>query len=848
MLVETTKRLDSPPGMQVGICSTYARACGLATFAADLEAALLVAPGIGAVRMIVMTDAPDSAISDRHQGQSVTTVRPKALPDIRRREKLRAHSNFPDGRGDQPKFGPEIAATIRVEEPATYEAAARAANELCDAVIVQHEFGIYGGPDGEDVLKFMGALKVPVLLTLHTVLPAFTSHQANVLRAACSLADIVTVFTPTALKLLEEQRIVSAPKVRIVPHGAPAELFERDRDTARKVLGLADEFVMSTFGLVSPGKGLELAIDAFAQVVKQIPAAKFIIAGRTHPGVVRRDGESYRASLRRLVELHGIADNVRMIDEFLPIDGIADLLAASDLFVTPYINPDQIVSGALTFALASGVPVVSTPYRYAIDQLSGGAGTIVHDRSASDVADAIMTFALSPEARLRARQHAQAIGSTMQWSSVGALMATLVSECVDVPESRGVLAALPLRRGDQRGPSILPFQRVRPHSWRPARNSRPIETEREPVRPLAHLRRLVDDTGIVQHAVGSVPLRSSGYCVDDVSRLVPIALAHRNDDGWDAIAAQSLAFLLDAFDPDPEVGGGALRNFMSYDRRWLDEPHFGDHVGRAAMAFGAAALCPTYAEPATRALRRISLAVPANSSIHMHTYLLLALTSAPSSIDPDSLRIPVAHLCHALRQNATKSWHWFEPMVRYDAAALPLALLRAGSMLGEARVLDSGFQSLAWLNSHIDRGDHYRFPGHLGWRPGSSIDLSGDEQPLEIRSFVEANAAAYELTGDGMFRARALDAFAWFSGRNRLAAQMVDTYGGCRDGLGTTSPNENRGAESTLSYVSSYLAVRSLVADAARTSLCDTGLAPRLLASARVMDMNSQSSPCLTER
>ena len=312
--------------LRIGICSSYApRACGLATFAADLEQALVGSPGVGKVSIIRMTNQDDRDNNDPAQDGSVPM---------------------------------SILVDVAEEELGSYVTAAELANRHCDVVIVQHEFGIFGGADGESILTFMEALRRPIVLTLHTVLPSFSEGQMAMLRSACGLASVVTVFTTAARHLLVGHGIAEPGKIVIVPHGAPDVLYEVDRASSRRSLALQHNFVLSTFGLVSPGKGLELAIAALPDVVAEIPETLFVIAGRTHPGVHRHAGEAYRTSLIEQVADLGLESHVKFVNTFLPIEGIAELLAATDVFVTPYVNLDQIVSGVLTFALAAGCPIV----------------------------------------------------------------------------------------------------------------------------------------------------------------------------------------------------------------------------------------------------------------------------------------------------------------------------------------------------------------------------------------------------------------------------------------------------------------------------------------------------------
>ncbi len=772
-----------PESVRIGICSTYApRACGLATFAADLENSLRLTANVGTVSIIAMVDS-EQAI-------------------------------------DEP-LSPVIA-EIAEADAHSYALAARRANATCDVVVVQHEFGIFGGTDGELVLEFLRALTVPSVLTLHTVLSSFSPRQALLLRSASTMADAVTVFTPTARSLLIRQRIVDESKIHIVPHGAPSALFGGKPDESRKRLDVVGRFVISTFGLVSPGKGLELAIEAMSDVAEAVPSALLVIAGRTHPGESRRNGEHYRNSLLAQVERLGLGEHVRFIDSFLPVDAVADVLASTDVFVTPYVNAEQIVSGALTFAVASGCPVVSTDYLYARDLLASGAGTVVDGRRPATFARAILAYATDDVFRAAARFEASRIGAGMHWAAVGQQVADLADR-LRTPSTTGVSshvvgierarsASFGRRSVARRPLAALPASRQsvgsdHRHEW--ARATAPHLAV-----PLLHLRRLIDGTGIVQHATGIVPLLSSGYCVDDVSRLIPIGKRFEIDSYWDRVAARAVAFVANAFDPDG-VGlatrrGDRMHNFMAFDRSWSDQPHFGDHVGRAAVGLASVVHDERYAPVCEPILRAAFRDVPSGPAIHPVAYTLLAQSVAPWLTTRDDMAARVAVLMDRLKTNSHDSWVWFEDSVRYDAGVLPEALLAGGVALDDDDAVECALQALRWLDAQCDRDDHVRFPGHLGMQRGQTTAGTGDEQPLEAHALVCAHARAWEVSGEPWFRDRAALTHTWFHGRNRLGVAVADDDGGCFDGLSPHGVNRNQGAESTLAYVTSALTIERI--------------------------------------
>ena len=384
--------------MRVAIVSTYQpRHCGIAVFSGDLRAALLEADSSLAVDIVSITRGDNSC-----------------------------------------SHPPEVVATIRQEVASDYRAAAEELGRAnVDVVLIEHEYGIFGGNDGQFVLELANQLTVPMVVTLHTVLANPPAERARTMRALCQRAALIMVFTETARRMLGEQGLAELERVRLVPHGAPDELTQAawadgvDEDIASSSLqlpSLAGRTVLSTFGLISDSKGLELAIRALPSIVASHPEVLYLIAGQTHPEVIHREGESYRLGLQQLVHDLDLCDHVWFIDRFLSIDELAMLLARTDLYLTPYRSRDQIVSGALTFAVAAGCPVVSTPYFYAEDLLSSGAGRLVPSGDSSQLAVAALDLLGSPAKMKAARAEARRVGADLTWSSVGKTTLELLSE------------------------------------------------------------------------------------------------------------------------------------------------------------------------------------------------------------------------------------------------------------------------------------------------------------------------------------------------------------------------------------------------------------------------------------
>jgi glycosyltransferase involved in cell wall biosynthesis len=731
--------------VRTAIVSTYPpRACGIGTFAADLRGTLLRVGGIEGADIVAVVNEPS-----RPQRPGLLSVIAQAV------------------RGD-------------------YVRAARTLGRFdVDVVLLQHEYGIFGGHDGDYVLSFAEELAQPLVVTLHTVLSEPTPHQLEVLTELCGHAELVIVMTDTARRLLVDGGACPEEKVRIVPHGAPTRLTARAGAEA-VVPTLSDgvatfgpyartdgRFLLSTFGLISPGKGLETVIEALPSMIGRHPEIVYVIAGRTHPDVAYREGEQYRLMLEQRVLELGLTEHVEFDDRFLSIDELSDLLSATDVFVTPYRNREQIASGALTFALAAGCGVVSTPYWYAQDMLASGAGRLVPFGDPAALADAVSGYVEEPDTLVSARAEARRIGSSLAWPSVAEATVFVLQEAYELAPRRRPVGVADLQLTS-------------------------LRTD--------HLLTLVDDVGIVQHAHGIIPNRDTGYCVDDVARLavVSLALARRGDGQvWTSILYRALAFLHAAEDE------GGMRNFMGYDRRWLDEPHVGDHLGRSVWALGeilATAWIPAVVEPSRQLLERLVAALGGEVPLRTAAYAVLGL----ARLDSDRLDLRARRLlerltdqiANAYRRNASAGWSWFEGQLSYDNARLPQALISGESALGRDDVAELGLESLRWLGDECGlQDDLLRLPGHHGRLRGEAAPGAGDEQPLDAAALVEAELVAFALTHEVEHGVRARRSFEWFLGRNRLHRPLYDfATGGCSDGLGADELNGNEGAESTLVF------------------------------------------------
>jgi glycosyltransferase involved in cell wall biosynthesis len=688
-------------------------------------------------------------------------------------------------------YGPEVVEVVRHDSPDDYRRAAKAlAKSGVDIVVFEHEYGIFGGDDGAYVLHMTRELRrlgVPYVVTLHTMLETPTRGQAATLRSLCHGAARVTVFTESARQLAAQTGVADPARLVVMPHGAPPVLREPidPQALAQYLDSLGDGPILSTFGLLSAGKGLETVIEALPAIAAECPDVRYVIAGATHPDVIRQEGETYRERLIERANELGVGDNVVFIDAFLADAELAALLARTDVYLTPYLSTQQACSGTLTFALAAGVPAVSTSYRYAVDMLTKGeaqAGVLTSAGDAAQMASAVANLLRDPERLEGLRKAADGIGAQLTWPSVGRHFAELLA------------AAVPVQR-----PRAYPLV-------------------------LSHLEGLVDDIGIVQFARHADADTDSGYCVDDVARLAIVAAGLQEDCDL-ALPAQWLKSSLRFVDAGLTESGS--RNFLDYGGRWLDEPHLGDHLGRAVWSLGVLAGTAGSAEVRDHAHAVLQRCLPAVREVrHLRTvaYAILGLVHVD---EPELLTTLTDRLVAAFEDGP--GWHWFEPELTYDNARLPQALLAAGVRLGRPELVKLGLSTLEWYLRQVgmtrDSGAVLGLVGNrwrrraavrrsagrtrLSLRPGPTRSTSrlsvdpdeGDEQPLDAAAVVEALAQAWTATGEERYRRLCGRAFLWFYGDNRYSRPLYEpATGACHDGLGRDGVNANCGAESTLAY------------------------------------------------
>ncbi len=660
-----------------------------------------------------------------------------------------------------------------------------------DAVCVQHEYGIFGGQRGGYIIELLRDLKMPVITTLHTILKDPTPQERNVMLQLAEFSDRLVVMSELSVRFLRDIYQIPTEKIVLIHHGIPdVPLIESD--AYKDKFDVGGKQVLLTFGLLSPGKGIETVIDALPNIVQAHPEVIYMVVGATHPHLKATQGEDYRIGLQLRAKNLGVADHLVFHDRFLADEEVPDFIGAADIYITPYLNEAQIISGTLAYALGMGKAVISTPYWHAQELLAEDRGRLVPFHDPGSLAAEVIDLLDHPDKLRALQQRAYEYGRQMVWSNVG----------------RSYLETFMAAKA----------QRLR-HSIPPLRlGTLALRQQRLPEIKLDHLRRMSDGTGMLQHAKYTVPDRNHGYCIDDNARALIVAVTAHELDPLDSslgdLATTYLSFMDYAFNAE----AGRFRNFMSYDRRWLEDVGSEDSHGRALWGLGTAVAVGgdkgavgLAADLLLRALDSVehftSPRAIAFALIGLHAYL---------RHDGDDSRVTRMHqllskrLMQFFETCAGEAWPWCEDILSYDNARLPQALLLSGQLLGDREMVAMGLRALEWLQqvqTDEDSG-YFSVIGNQGWFTRNGEKARFDQQPIEAAAMIDACIEAYNYTQDEQWIASAYRCLNWYQGENDLRAPLYDhVSGGCRDGLEAQGVNENQGAESSLCWLMALLAI-----------------------------------------
>jgi len=660
-----------------------------------------------------------------------------------------------------------------------------------ELVSLQHEYGIFGGRVGSHILALLRELRMPVVTTLHTILRDPDPDQRHVLEEVAALSNRVVVMSRRGAEFLHDVYCVPQEKIDLIPHGIPDVPFI-DPNFHKDLFGVEGKIVLLSFGLLSPNKGIENVIAALPAIVARYPNVVYIVVGATHPHVKRHDGETYRLFLERMAREKGVEGQVIFYNRFVSVEELIKFIGAADIYITPYLNPAQIVSGTLAYTLGAGKAVVSTPYWYAEEMLAKGRGALVPFSDPAALSEQVIDLLDNEAKRHSMRKRAYVFGRDMVWPRV----------------ARRYMQSFERARSERRHFNPPGFT-VKALDKRPA--------ELPPLK-LDHLRHMADETGMLQHAIFTVPNYHEGYSTDDNARALMVSTLLEELGTGEAfeLASRYLAFVWYAFNAET----GRFRNFMDYQRRWLEDSGSEDCHGRTLCALGTVlgrSNTPALHSMAGWLFEQALPAILPTTSPRAWAFALIGIHEYLRRFGGDRMASQVreelsGRLLELYQSHRSDEWRWYERGLTYCNAALPHALLMCGQSIPNKAMTQAGLESLGWL-AELQRADaiggHFVPIGSNGFFKKGGARARFDQQPVEAQAMISACLEADRVTGDKRWRKEARRVFEWFLGRNDLNLPIYDPMtGGCRDGLHPDRPNENQGAESTLAFLQSLLELR----------------------------------------
>jgi glycosyltransferase involved in cell wall biosynthesis len=674
---------------------------------------------------------------------------------------------------------------IEEQDLSSYQRAADFINiSNVDIVCVQHEFGIYGGPSGRHLLALLRELKMPVVTTFHTVLLEPNDTQRRVMQELITRSTRLVTMTERGRQMLQEVYKTPSAKIDLIPHGIPDIPFV-DPNYYKDQFGVEGRTVLLTFGLLSPNKGIENVLNALPGILAEFPDVVYIVLGATHPHELHERGEAYRLSLEILAKKNKVEKNVIFYNRFVELDELKEFIGAADLYITPYLNEAQITSGTLAYAFGAGKAVVSTPYWHATELLAEERGILVPFGDSQAIAREVTGLLRDSNRRNAIRKNAYKMGREMIWTNVAQLYmhSFELARVQGAVLSRKIFATKTLDQQPRELPEVK----------------------------LDHLFQMSDSTGIFQHAILTVPNFSEGYCTDDNARafILTTLLDELKEEPARVgmLSTTYAAFLNHAFDDKVK----RFHNFMSFDRRWLDDHGSEDSHARALWALGVGVGRSPHRSFQIMAGQLFARALPVVTeftSPRAWAFCLIGIHEYLRRLGGDrSVRqireVLIARLMDIFDRASHPDWPWFEDELSYDNAKLAHALILSGHKNGHQKVFDRGIEALRWLvGVQTSENGHFRPIGSNGFYQRGGVRSSFDQQPIEAYAMVSACLEAYRATLNSWWYEQAHRAFDWFLGWNDLGLELhsVNT-GGCHDALHVDRVNENQGAESTLAFL-----------------------------------------------
>jgi len=640
-------------------------------------------------------------------------------------------------------------------------------------VNIQHEFGIFGGEYGEYLLPFLEIIEKPVIITFHSVLPEPNEKLRKVVREIAKRVNVIIVMTKKAVEILTKDYYIKT-RIHVIPHGIPNTTLETQW-REKKNLGLRNRTVLSSFGMIGPGKGYEYVIESLPEIVKQYPNILYLIVGETHPMVRKREGEKYRNFLERKVKELKLENNVKFYNKYVTLSEIIQYLKATDIYLSTSDNPNQITSGTLSYAMGCGRIVISTPFLHAKDIITENRGRLVEFQDPESFKNTILKLISNEKLRREMEKNTYHYTRHMTWQNVA-----------------------------------MSYGRV----FREILAKEGVEIQELPQINIKHLMKLTDKFGIIQFASQTNPDNRSGYTLDDNARaLLTCAMHYEKFKEY-----KQLRMIKTYLEYINYVKGkdGKLYNFVNKSRVIDLSQYSEDAHGRALWALGY--LCSLNDVPHDFRKKAESIfleALPAVSIMQSPRAIAFTITGLyhynkrkNSHFIIENIKKLANILLKLYKNSSDEKWKWFESYLTYSNSKLPEALLYTYELTKNREYLEIAVQSLDFLIQQTFQNDIFIPIGQKGWYAKDKERALFDQQPIEAGYTVQTLITAYKITGRQKYKNLALNAFQWFLGKNILNQTIYnDNTGGCHDGLGENSINLNQGAEATISYLLARLSL-----------------------------------------
>lgn len=680
-------------------------------------------------------------------------------------------------------YPPEVKLSINQEQQTDYLEAVNYINlSGADACILEHEFGIFGGQSGVYILPLLHRLNIPLITTLHTILETPSYNEKAILKEICKMSDKIVVMSHKAIHFLVEIYDVPKEKIVLIEHGVPDIHF--DRQESRTEFKLNDKKLLLTFGFIGRNKGIETVINALPQIIEEHPEVLYIVLGKTHPNVLRHSGEEYRNYLQVQIKTLKLNEHVLLLNEFIDENELFKYLSACDIYITPYLSKAQITSGTLSYAMGAGCAVVSTPYWHAAELLAEDKGRLFDFNDSHGLSQVLNELLENPETLKEIQENAAEYGQNITWPKIGQKYTELITQVLSIPKKPSP------KKENAIDPLLLP-----PFS-------------------LTHIKRLTDDTGIIQHAKFGIPNLKEGYCLDDNARaLLMVCMTYKQKKDPQALEFMPVYLSYIHYMQNKD---GTFRNFLSFNRNFLDEKGSEDSFGRTIWALGyllenapndayyqTGKLVFFDAAPNFENIK--SIRGIANTMIGISHYLR---TNASDDAMKQTLHKLSNILVSHYEQTQTENWEWFESLLAYDNGILPLALLHAAEVLEDDTISKVAFITMDFLTEHTIKDDYLSIIGNAAWYVKDKERSMFAQQPIDAEAMVLMYHQAYVLTGNRDFLKKLFTSFMWFLGENDMRMSLYDfETKGCCDGFENYGVNRNQGAESSLAYLISHLTV-----------------------------------------